>query len=148
VNGIATWVFAVFAASSAFADPILPGPVAADLVRVIDGDTFEADVYPWPALYVRVSVRVRGLDTPEVRGKCPEERALAAQATKRTEALLRNGFSLCHIEPRDKYGRTLANVALGADCSAADLAQTLITEGLGRHYDGGTRQSWCEGVSR
>ncbi|HYD46272.1 MAG TPA: hypothetical protein VEA79_13485, partial [Phenylobacterium sp.] len=53
--------------------------LAASPVRVIDGDTFVHD---------GVRIRIADIDAPEVHGRCPEERALAARATDRTRQLL------------------------------------------------------------
>src|SRR6185312_332928 len=39
----------------------------ADVLRVIDGDTFEARVHVWPGLDITTKVRLRGVDAPEMR---------------------------------------------------------------------------------
>ncbi|MFN7305709.1 MAG: thermonuclease family protein, partial [Acetobacteraceae bacterium] len=44
---------------------------AADAVRVIDGDTI---------VHRGQTIRIMGLDAPEVHHRCPEERALAERA--------------------------------------------------------------------
>ncbi len=64
----------------ALAGEINPGPIAADVVRVYDGDTLTVDAHPWPHITVRTSVRVDGIDAPEIRGKCDSEKALAREA--------------------------------------------------------------------
>lgn len=46
----------------------LPGPFAADVVRVIDGDTFLARVHLWLGLALSTRVRIRGIDAPELKG--------------------------------------------------------------------------------
>jgi micrococcal nuclease len=46
------------------------------VVRVIDGDTIRFAIGIWPDEEV-TAIHVRGVDTPEVKAKCPEERALA-----------------------------------------------------------------------
>ncbi len=46
------------------------GPYRADVVSVYDGDTFTADIHVFPGLTYRRAVRVAGIDTPEIRGKC------------------------------------------------------------------------------
>src|SRR5690349_19782590 len=51
-------------------------------VRVSDGDTFD---------YRGERIRIADIDTPEVRGRCPEERAQAALATQRLRTLLAAG---------------------------------------------------------
>ena len=73
---------AVLLASGVNADSreTIPGPVPAHVVRVVDGDTVVVDAHPWPDQSVRVSVRLRGIDTPELRSKCPLFRAAALKA--------------------------------------------------------------------
>src|SRR5688572_25171757 len=48
------------------------------VVRVIDGDTF---------VYAGTRIRIADIDTPELQGRCPEESALATQATRRLDQL-------------------------------------------------------------
>jgi len=45
----------------------ITGPVAAKVVKVYEGDTFTVEAYPWPGLEAKASVRVNGVDTPEIR---------------------------------------------------------------------------------
>lgn len=140
VRTAATIVLIVLAAASARAADAIPGPIVAEVVRVYDGDTidFRADI--WPQLTVTSSVRLRGLDTPELRGECPEEKALAAVARERLAELAGDRIRLANID-LDKYGgRVVADVS--AD-NGADLAAAMIASGLARPYDGGARGGWC-----
>jgi endonuclease YncB( thermonuclease family) len=41
----------------------------AEVVRVIDGDTFEARVRIWPGMDVTTRVRLRGIDAPELHAR-------------------------------------------------------------------------------
>ena len=42
-----------------------------NVVRVYDGDTFFVNVDSWPDVIGRkIGIRVNGIDTPEIRGKC------------------------------------------------------------------------------
>ncbi|WAP70646.1 hypothetical protein [Jiella pelagia] len=61
----------------------IAGPVAANVVKVRDGDTVEVEAFVWPMQSVHVAVRLRGIDAPEKRGKCEAEKAAAARATAR-----------------------------------------------------------------
>ena len=66
----------------------IAGPVTAEVIRIIDGDTIEVDAHPWPGHAVRVSVRLRGIDTPERRSRCADQRAaVAREAAEKFEAL-------------------------------------------------------------
>jgi endonuclease YncB( thermonuclease family) len=117
------------------------GPVAAHLVRVVDGDTIEVLARIWPDHYVETLVRLAGIDAPELHGHCAEEIAQAERAKARLAALLA-GQPVQLVEVRyGKYaGRVVARV-LTAD--GTDVAQTLLSEKLARAYDGGRRAPWC-----
>ncbi|MBT4718911.1 MAG: thermonuclease family protein, partial [Rhodospirillaceae bacterium] len=58
----------------------LAGPVPARLLRVIDGDTIAVSARIWLGQAVETLVRVDGVDTPELKGKCAAERKLARRA--------------------------------------------------------------------
>ena len=117
--------------------------------RVYDGDTIKATLHLLPQLRLDVSIRINGIDTPEIRGgKCPDiEKPLAIKAKKRLiELLAENQTSKTHVFyvhniKRGKYaGRLLADVMT---IDGKDVASTLIAEGHGRPYDGGKREGWC-----
>ena len=58
----------------------LAGPVQAEVLRVLDGDTGEVEARIWLGQTLRTLVRIRGADTPELHGKCARERDLALVA--------------------------------------------------------------------
>ena len=79
-------------------------------------------------------MRLADIDTPELNGQCPYERALAKQARDRLVELL-NTHSI-HIERvgADRYGRTLVRLPV--------VSQALVREGLAREWSG-RREGWC-----
>ena len=119
----------------------LSGPFAATVERVIDGDSLSVRVSVWLGLEVSTIVRLRGVDAPELAGRCPEERRRAAAAREALAALVSDGtVSLAAVET-DKYGgRVVADIA---DGSGRPLADALVDAGLARPYDGGRRAGWC-----
>ena len=71
-------------------DPSISYP--AEVVRVIDGDTFEARVRVWPGLDVDTKVRLRGIDAAELHARCGDELTQAASgAHQRCETILAEG---------------------------------------------------------
>ena len=58
-------------AGAADARERLAGPVVGTVQRVIDGDTLVVEVPVWLGLAVTTSVRLKGIDTPELRGRLP-----------------------------------------------------------------------------
>lgn len=116
------------------------GPVAVSVVAVLDGDTFLADAHVWPGSTVRTNVRIRGIDAPEMRGRCDGERD-AAHAARDALAGLVSGrrVEIRNIGGAKYYGRVLADVYV----SRGSVAERLVAARLVRPYSGGRRQSWC-----
>lgn len=113
----------------------------AEVLKVNDGDTFEARVAIWPGMHVTTKVRLRGIDTPERRAHCVDEHRKAAAATEMMEALLADRPVRITNVDLDKYdGRVLADVSTRA---TPDVAAALLHAGLARRYEGGRRESWC-----
>ncbi len=107
-----------------------------------DGDTCTFTIPGvHPLLGDHIGVRIRGMDAPEIRGKCEAEREGALRARDELVAILTRAKEIRLVDvARDKYFRILATVtADGRDVSAA-----LVKIGLARHYEGGTRLGWCE----
>jgi endonuclease YncB( thermonuclease family) len=121
-------------------------PRAVDVIRTIDGDTFEARVQLAPGREVTTRVRLRGIDAPELKGACSDEMRMAAAAASALRDLLSQGeVAIYNIGP-DKYqGRVVADVAtrLSGNVSAA-----LIGAGHVRSYNGGHRSGWCANAAR
>lgn len=113
--------------------------VPADVVDVYDGDTLTVDAYPWPGMIIRTKVRVAGIDTPEIRGKCDQEKAKARLARDRMASLAGKAVQLKNVIFGKYAGRVVAEV-MTASGNAGDI---LIHEGLARRYDGGRRETWC-----
>ena len=116
--------------------------VKALVTDAYDGDTLTVNAEIWPDIAHVGKVRVRGVDTPEIRGKCEQERALAIAARDFVrERIVNQSVTLSEIE-NDLYGgRVLARVHLA---SGEELAGVLIEAGYGRAYEGGARAGWCD----
>jgi endonuclease YncB( thermonuclease family) len=117
------------------------GTHPAEVLRVLDGDTFEARVRVWPGLEITTKVRLRGIDAPELKAHCAEERAKAENARDALATMLaEGGVAVGHVG-LDKYGgRVLAEAATR---STPDIGSAMLTKGLARAYSGGRRESWC-----
>lgn len=144
--GVSLLVYSMFLKSAEAAGSPGPIEVRADVVSVYDGDTFTAQVYVWPLQIVRVAVRIRGIDTPEMRGKCEFEKELARQARDFVRKTILNKQVRLKEVGLGKYaGRIVADVLYQAVDSLVwlDLGETLLTTGYARVYDGGSREGWC-----
>jgi micrococcal nuclease len=131
------------AATSAWASEphryAVTGPVEAELVSVIDGDTVMVNARPWPQQTVSVLVRIRGIDTPELHAHCPSLRQLALAARDvLAEALASDHgrLTLSDISGDKYFGRVVANVSFDHGHDAASL---MLAAGLASPYDGGRK---------
>ena len=105
------------AVAAAAAEP-LPGPVSAEVVRVIDGDTIEVRVRVWLGQFVETRVRLADIDAPELRGACAGETALAQRALAHLADLLATGaVTLRDIRYGTFAGRVVARVETSALCA-------------------------------
>ena len=132
---------ALFIAGQAHSADKIQGPISATYVSCYDGDTCRFDVQVWPGVTIHTAVRLREIDTPEIRGKCDAEKASATAARDFMVKALTRGTSvqLFNISP-DKYGeRVVADVVIDG-VNATDL---LLGADLGIPYDGGIRTGWC-----
>jgi len=114
---------------------------AAEVVRIIDGDTFVARMRTGPGGEVETRVRLRSIDAAELHARCSKELRLALAARAALQRLLADGrVTLSRVGP-DKYpGRIDANVATR---STNDISAAMLSGGFARAYDGGRRGSWC-----
>jgi endonuclease YncB( thermonuclease family) len=113
----------------------------AEVVRVIDGDTFEARVRVWPGLDVSTKVRLRNIDAPELHARCADELAKAQASRTALETMLAAGAVTVSQVGLDKYGGRVD--ALVATRDTADVSAALLNGGWARSYDGRRRGSWC-----
>ena len=117
-----------------FVVPIKGGRV----IKVYDGDTITvANYLPYKGspLY-RFSVRLNGIDTPEIKGKNENEKKLAviARDTLR-DKILNHDVELRAVQS-EKYGRVLATVYFKNE----NINQWMIDQHFAVEYDGGTKK--------
>jgi endonuclease YncB( thermonuclease family) len=136
-------IFLALAATSApRAAEMLPGPVPAEIVSVVDGDTLSVRAHIWLGQEVATLVRLAGIDTPELKGECESERVHARAAREYLERAVAHGpVSLAQIRYEKYAGRVMAKVA---SADGADLSERMIAAGFARAYDGGKRLPWCQ----
>src|SRR5579872_6626774 len=84
--------------------PDAPLAYPAEVLRVIDGDTFEARVHVWPGLDVNTKIRLRNIDAPELHARCADEAAKAQAARSALETMLAAGPVTVSRVGIDKYG--------------------------------------------
>ena len=108
-----------------------------------DGDTVTFNLPGLhPIIGEKISIRVNGIDTPEIRGKCEKEKYDAKQAKEMVTDILKDAerINLKNME-RGKYFRIAADVIVDGE----NLADVLVEAGMAVRYDGGKKtHKWCE----
>lgn len=112
------------------------------VVGCYDGDTCTVSLPGLPAVFgERLPIRLAGIDTPEIHGKCEQEKRRAIEARDVLLGLIRQASRIELHEPgRDKYFRL--DVRMVAD--GQDLGAELVRLGLAVPYFGGRKEhDWC-----
>ena len=124
------------------AEPQYGTALVSKVISVYDGDTFRVDIESLhPIAGKNIPIRVNGVDTPEIRGKCQYENNLALKARDFVRAKLSNAkeIKLTNLQ-RGKYFRVVANVII----DGVSLEQELLDNELAYEYSGGKKSSWCK----
>ena len=112
-------------------------------VRNYDGDTITFNLPGFhPIIGKKIGVRVNGIDTPEIRGKCDKEKYDAKQAKNMVTDILKDAekIVLKNME-RGKYFRIAADVFVDGE----NLGDVLMEAGMAVRYNGGKKTNrWCE----
>jgi len=116
------------------------GNLVCKFVKNYDGDTITVNITDvHPIIGKRISVRINGIDTPELRGTTGKIKEKARTAKRMVTNLCKkaNILELRNIK-RGKYFRIVADVYIDGQC----LADILIKNGLAKPYDGGKKPQW------
>lgn len=120
-----------------------PNIIVSEVTSIYDGDTFRANIKGYPAIIGNhIGIRINGIDTPEIRGKCEKEKVLARKAKQLTVSLLRGAkrIELRNLK-RGKYFRIIADVYVDGQ----NIAKTLLSSNLATKYDGKKKtRAWCK----
>jgi len=125
------------------------------IVSCYDADTCRVDLprsafnddWAYDLFGHNIPIRVEGIDTPEIRGKCQKEKDLAYEARDLVRGLLDNAQTITLAiddnpkEVRGKYFRIVGRLI----ADDVDISELLIQKNLAVPYDGGTKvKDWCE----
>jgi micrococcal nuclease len=125
--------------------PFIPPITEGKVVKVYDGDTITvATKLPYEnSPYYRFSVRLKGIDCPEIKTKNKDEKECATLARDYLRDLLMDKMILLKEVELEKYGRILAHVYY----EEKNVSDMLCEKRLAVKYDGGTKQcpdNWME----
>jgi len=116
--------------------------IVSKVISVYDGDTFRVDIDSLPPIVGKnIPIRLNGVDTPEIQGKCEYEKDLALKARDFVRDKLANAkeIKLTKLQ-RGKYFRVVADVMI----DGVSLEQELLDNELAYKYTGGKKSSWCD----
>jgi len=119
--------------------PFVPPINSGYVIKVYDGDSFTiASEMPFlnSPIY-RFSVRLSGIDCPEIKGKTIIEKELAINARDALINKIMNKTITLKNVSLEKYGRILADVY----CDGVHINQWMLDNKFALPYDGGTKTS-------
>ena len=110
----------------------------AEIIRVVDGDTYDAAIVVFQSEIFGVyqirkeRLRLRGVDTPELRG---HERPRGLAAADWVRDRIESRIVTLHLYEQDRWGRTVADVEIAGE----DLGRLIVENGMGEpcRTDGG-----------
>jgi micrococcal nuclease len=110
------------------------------VLRVYDGDTITVATCVDDRI-VKVNIRLRGIDAPEIHAKSQTERDMAEAARQELANLALGRTVVITSVANDKYGgRYVADVCVVPEAKdvldGRDCAQHMLASGLARPYDG------------
>lgn len=116
---------------------------SAKIVRVVDGDTVDADVDLGLDVHLNLRFRLYGINTPEIRSKDPKEKTAGLAAMNRLVALVEGKQVIIKTDKdkTEKFGRYLTTIFLSPSvmtrpAEEISINQILVNEGLAKEYFG------------
>tara|TARA_R110000824_G_C15225070_1_gene677917 strand:+ start:55 stop:453 length:399 start_codon:yes stop_codon:yes gene_type:complete len=112
---------------------------SAEVLRIVDGDTLDAEIDIGFDVFVKKRIRLFGIDTWESRTRDLEEKKKGLAAKARLKELLEENGNKFMLQSHElgKYGRVLGSIILDDDRDACDI---LLEEGHAYSYDGGNKE--------
>ena len=118
----------------------------AKVVRVVDGDTIDADIDLGFDIKIKKRIRLAGIDAPESRTRNLAEKKMGLASKERLKELLEGSANEFELESTElgKYGRVLGKLHISKLSGKDTITQVcvndqLIQEGYAVEYDGGKR---------
>lgn len=109
----------------------------ARLIRIVDGDTVDAEIDLGFGVYMKQRVRLYGINTPDSRSKDLNEREKGLASKSRLSEIITKEFVIETIlNKRGKFGRILGNILVEQeDGTMLDVNKLLVSEGHAVEYN-------------
>lgn len=111
------------------------------VIRCYDGDTVTIISNPYGNM-CRFTIRVLGVDTPELRMSSSLERSAAEIVRDELNHMIINRFVRIKIHSIDKYGRLLADIWVIRDSNELHINKWLLDMRYAIFYDGGKKSEF------
>ena len=136
----------------------LKGKYHAKVVDVYDGDTCQIII--WLGCYgpKRFTLRIEGIDTPEMKGGTEETKQLAIIARDHLRGLILDKHVIVYLNGFEKYGRLLGNIFVNESINSQsfyvfqkicfcnflsfkeiNISEHMVSEGYAKEYFGGSK---------
>lgn len=114
----------------------------ARLIKIIDGDTVDAEIDLGFGVFLKQRIRLYGINTPETRTTDLSEKEKGLAAKQRLTELLDKEFIVeTLLNKRGKFGRVLGILHIEAeDGTRTNINEQLVNEGHAVEYFGGARE--------
>ena len=114
----------------------------AKLIKVVDGDTLDAEIDLGFNVFIKERVRLYGIDTWESRTRDLEEKkkGLAAKARLKELVSSKKFIIRTHKKQKGKYGRILGEIFTEIDGMDVNVNDLLFEEGHACKYYGGNKE--------
>ena len=127
--------------------PFIPKVTYGKVIKVYDGDTITVAARPYKSESpCRFSIRLSGIDCPEIRSRDQGERDAAVLVKNRLSDLILEKYVSLYNVKIDKYGRLLCDVYHGQ----IHVNNWLLNSRLAVTYDGGKKmppENWLDYIS-
>ena len=107
-----------------------------------DGDTCNAKMLGVPDTLKKIKIRINGIDTPEIKGKCEREKKLALEAKVFINDLIKNS-TVIYLKNL-KWGKYGGRVVADLYIDKRDYREYLKGKNFYVEYYGGKKtKDWC-----
>jgi len=120
----------------------------AKCIRVVDGDTIDAEIDLGFDIKVTKRIRLGGINAPESRTRNKVEKKLGLAAKERLKEMLEGAANCFELESKElgKFGRVIGKLHIdkiaGKDViTKVCVNDCLVKEGYAVEYDGGKRKN-------
>ena len=120
-------------------EPFVPEFTTGKVIKVYDGDSVTVAAVVTGKIY-RFSVRLVGIDTPELRSSNPVEKTRAKHVQQQLHDLIFDKYVTARILDNDKYGGRVLGDLWTKD--GLHVNKYMLDSGFAVPYHGATKRTW------